>query len=152
MGRPKSTDPIGDFWAKVNICGQDECWEWTASLAGGAGCDYGQFWYEGHRWLAHRLSYTLEVGDIPDGMEIGHTCANFVCQNPRHLIVATHQENQRRGKSMNINPTCELCGQTPAHETEFLHGDILLARIDLCNNCAELDDVLETLQEQTNFF
>ena len=51
-----------------------------------------------------------------------------------------------------MNITCELCNQTPAHEVEFLHGDQLLARIDLCNNCTQLDDVLETLKEQTNFF
>lgn len=51
-----------------------------------------------------------------------------------------------------MNITCQLCEQTPAHEVEYLHGDQLLARIDLCDNCAELDDVLETLEEHRSYW
>ena len=51
-------------------------------------------------------------------------------------------------KPSHITPTCELCDQTPAHEVEYLHGDRLLARINLCDTCTQLDDVLETLDER----
>ena len=49
-----------------------------------------------------------------------------------------------------MNPTCELCenNSTPAHENEYLHGDRLIARANLCDTCAERDDILETLNEQ----
>lgn len=52
-------------------------------------------------------------------------------------------------------PICVLCedASKPANESEFLDGDVLVARVDLCEDCWELDDVLETLEERrSNWF
>lgn len=43
--------------------------------------------------LAHRLSYELHKGPIPDGLQILHSCDVKNCINPDHLRVGTHSEN-----------------------------------------------------------
>lgn len=42
---------------------------------------------------AHRFSYELHKGPIPDGMEILHSCDVRRCVNPDHLRVGTHAAN-----------------------------------------------------------
>lgn len=73
--------------------GPDGCWIFTGAL-NPAG--YGVIGYAGKVHLAHRLSYEVEVGPIPDGLELDHLCRNRNCFNPDHLEPVTHLENMRR--------------------------------------------------------
>lgn len=50
---------------------------------------------------AHRASYELHKGPIPDGMQIDHLCRNPRCINPDHLEAVTPQENTLRGMAPN---------------------------------------------------
>jgi hypothetical protein len=77
------------FWAKVDK--SDGCWDWTGYKTA---TGYGRV--QGTKY-AHRVAYELQVGPIPDGLEIDHLCRNRGCVNPAHLEVVTHQENQLRG-------------------------------------------------------
>jgi hypothetical protein len=43
--------------------------------------------------LAHRIAYEVWVGEIPEGMDIHHKCANTLCVKPDHLQLATKAEN-----------------------------------------------------------
>lgn len=56
---------------------------------------------DGRYVLAHRLSYELFIGPIPDGLEIDHVrargCRYRDCINPAHLEAVTHAINSQRG-------------------------------------------------------
>ena len=45
---------------------------------------------------AHRISYQITRGSIPDGFEIDHLCRVTCCVNPDHLEAVTQEENKRR--------------------------------------------------------
>lgn len=78
------------FWSKV-AKGAD-CWRWTgAPNAQG----YGAISYGGKRRTAHRVSYEMNVGPIPDGMQIDHACRERLCVNPDHLRIVTDGENKQ---------------------------------------------------------
>lgn len=74
----------------VPECG---CWLWLGSTNGNG---YGNFSYQGRTRNAHRVSYELHYGSIPEGMEIDHKCRMRCCVNPAHLEPVTHAENMRR--------------------------------------------------------
>ena len=83
------------FWSRVQINGSNECWPWIA-YRNGAG--YGN-WRgpEGKTLYAHRVAYTLLVGEIPNGITIDHTCKGKCC-NPAHMAQMTQSENSSKPK------------------------------------------------------
>lgn len=68
----------------------DECWEWQGYINHGG---YAQFYFEGQQRPAHRVSFSINVGPIPDGMEIDHICRNRSCVRPSHLRATTPKQN-----------------------------------------------------------
>lgn len=76
------------------------CWEWQGSVSSAG---YG---YLG-RTLAHRRSYELFVGSIPDGLVLDHLCRNAACVNPDHLEPVTQRENVRRGLKGEMLTICK---------------------------------------------
>lgn len=84
------------FWRIVNKDGPvpshqphlGECWIWTSKCRSGP---YGLL--EGQ--LAHRFSWALHFGPIPDGLWVLHKCDNGLCVNPAHLFLGNAKDNTR---------------------------------------------------------
>lgn len=84
------------FWRQVNKNGpihptlKTRCWEWLGALVSdGYGCIY----IHNKRNGAHRFSWELHNGEIPDGLWVLHKCDNPKCVNPSHLFVGNRQQN-----------------------------------------------------------
>ena len=45
--------------------------------------------------LVHRVSWCLEHGDIPDGLEVCHDCDTPRCVRPSHLFLGTNLDNAK---------------------------------------------------------
>ncbi|MFE3516670.1 hypothetical protein [Streptomyces sp. NPDC059166] len=88
------------FLDKVDPPNEDGCLLWNASAPTG----YGQFFINKRPYQAHRVSYTVLVGTIPQGLELDHSfakgCRSKLCVFPGHLEPTTHAENVRRGHAV----------------------------------------------------
>lgn len=92
---PKNTKRDGllkRFEAKFTRVG--ECWLWQACRTPNG---YGLFSFGDMGVMgAHRASWILYNGPIPDGMQVLHNCPggdNTSCVNPKHLFLGSHQDN-----------------------------------------------------------
>ena len=129
------------FWPKVtkSVAG---CWEWNAyRLPNG----YGRLpiWIRKQGWrnvYAHRLSYVIAKGAIPDGLTIDHLCRNPKCVNPEHLEAVSQQINTLRGVGPGaVNARKTRCNRGHEFTPENIYWD-KGGRGRSCRTCAIQQD------------
>ena len=103
--RAPKIDPVARFWKKVEPVG--DCLEWMGHRNANG---YGRLTFDKALILAHRLSYQLEVGPIPDGLMIDHICHNPACVKPAHLRLATSKQNQENHSGAYANSSTGIRG------------------------------------------
>jgi hypothetical protein len=83
------------FWRKVDrTTTPDGCWTWTGCLFNTKKVNrYGEFWFEGRPWLAHRVSWIISFGRIADDILVLHSCDNPPCVRPDHLFLGNNTDN-----------------------------------------------------------
>lgn len=123
------------FWAKVDKShGEDGCWEWAGARTGhdGKGA-YGVIWQDGRQVGAHRVSYEMHHGPIPQGAVVMHACDNPPCVNPKHLSAGSLSDNNldafRKGRNhVARGEECNLARLTAADveaiRSEYAEGGV----------------------------
>ncbi len=91
------------------------CWNWPKALSKDG---YGQLRFRINKktisWRAHRATWTVSKGKIPDGKLVCHRCDNRACANPDHLFLGTPRDNfndmMAKGRGRNIKkPRLAYC-------------------------------------------
>lgn len=114
---------------KLRVAVTESCWLWTGYKQKSG---YGQFTINGKSYKAHRLVYSLLVGEIPKGKQLDHLCRVRNCVNPEHLEPVTQAENIRRGESpwaVNGRKTHCYKGHEFTEDNIYIKGGYRLCKI-----------------------
>lgn len=123
--QPNAMDPVERFNNRYEVDEETGCWLWTGYVKDGTG--YGEMSVNGSNYGAHRISYTIRYGDIPDGDWVLHKCHNKTCVNPEHLYLGDVKANV----------------QDSIEEGSFWNGVALNRGEDVDNSKLTEDDVRE---------
>jgi hypothetical protein len=101
------------FLARVEFEPNTGCWLWTGAPSAGG---YGVIKHDGRYQKAHRVSWALHHGFMPDrDVKVCHRCDTPACVNPAHLWLGTQRENiaDMVAKGRNRPPAPQLGSKNP---------------------------------------
>lgn len=90
MGRWTGQTPDSRLFDRITFDEDTGCWLWNGPV-GTHG--YAEIYANGKEYLAHRFMYEQNIGPIPKGHHVHHTCETRRCVNPLHLRLLTPREH-----------------------------------------------------------
>lgn len=130
----------------TNKDGAKGCWLWEGALAKEG---YGVMSIGGRTQRVHRVSYTLHMGVIPEGMFIDHTCHVRRCLNPNHLRLATPGENAQNKSGPPSDNTSGYTGVSYIRSSGKFRARITLRGVEhLIGHFDTIEDAWEARKER----
>lgn len=121
--------PEQRYFENVEI--KEGCWGWRAATNRKG---YGRF-YSKHTQSAHRFSWIIHKGKIPDGLFVLHKCDNPPCTNPEHLFLGTNLDNIRdmiaKGRNYKF-PKKKKCSRGHEYTSE---NTLIVSNRRRCKKC-----------------
>ena len=96
------------------------CWLWLGAMGVNG---YGQMHIKTNgKWrmgYAHRISWEIHNGPIPDKKHILHKCDNPSCANPHHLFIGDQSSNMKDKVRKGRHPRGEDCSYSRLTENDI---------------------------------
>ncbi len=89
-----SASAVERFEARLNKTAT--CWLWTGAVIVHG---YGNLRIRDDNTAAHRMSWELAYGPVPEGLWVLHRCDVKLCVRPDHLFLGTHRDNMNDMKA-----------------------------------------------------